>query len=239
MDRFGVNQGDLARILGKLRDIDRKAMPDVTRWALNDMAFAVHDGNKDLMRRNFDRPTPFTLNAFFVRKATRTVQEAEVRRKDFAARRHYLEVQNEGGRRRQTGVERLFTRRLKYEGLINAVVPTRNIRKNRYGNVAPGTLQRILSGVQAQGDRAQNTTAASRARAKGRRAEYFVPSQDSKLSPGVYERRGRGIRKMLAFTESVPTYKERFPMERHAAKVAANEAPGAVERALKRALASI
>ena len=234
-----VNPQDLRKLLGQLDAIAKKHLPDVTRWALNDMAFAVHAENKKLMGQVFDRPTPFTLNAFRVIKATRTDPNAEVLRKDMVARRHYLEVQSDGGSRRQTGIERLMVQRLKYSGFIQSVLPTKNLRRNRYGNVAPGTLQQILSGVQAQSDRAQNTTAASRRRAGGRRAAYFVPGEDSKLSAGVYERRGKEIRKLLAFSAASPSYKDRFPMEEHGQKVAAREAEPAVSRALARALANV
>jgi hypothetical protein len=225
---------DLARVTSRLRDIDRRHMPNVSRLALNDMAFAVLRENKALMQREFDRPTPFTLNAFYVKKAALQNMEALVERKTMQRGRHYLETQQLGGPRPDTGVERLLKSRLRYEGLIQAVVPTKGLRRNRYGNVAAGTMQRILSGVQAQSDRAQNTTAASR-----RRAAYFVPSLESSLSPGVYERSGKRIKKVLAFSDSQPRYRERFPMEEHARDVAEDEAAPAFRRALARELSNI
>lgn len=232
---YGVNQRDLDRLISNLDAIDNRALPEITRLSLNDMAFAAFDATKDLMRERFDNPTRWTLNAFFVRKATTTRPVATVERKRPASGRHYLEVQQSGGPRPQTGIERLLSRRLKYSGLINAVLPTRNTRTNRYGNIAPGTMNRMLSAVQAQADRAQNTTAASRRR-NPRRAGYFVPRDGSSLSPGIYERRGKTIRKMLAFSEAVPTYTPNFPMEERAEKVAAQTAAPAVERAIARVI---
>lgn len=236
---FALNASDLRALEHKLNDIDRRVMPKAARWALNDVAFEILAENKDLMRRVFDNPTPFTLNAFYVRKASLSDLNAVIERKRFPASRHYLEVQSEGGARRKTGVERLFTQRLRYEGLIQAVVPTKSLRRNRYGNIAPGTLQRIISGVRAQGDGAQNTTAASRARANAgssRRAEYFVPRADSALSPGVYQRKGEKLTKVLAFSEVAPSYSKRFPMEAHAEKVARDRIELAFDRAFARAM---
>lgn len=229
----------IALIGSKFAEIGKSILPEVSRLALNDMAFEVHAENKNLMRRVFENPTPFTLNAFWVRKATLDDLTATVERKTLARGRHYLEVQSEGGQRGNTGYERKLKSRLKYEGLIHAVVPTKALRRNRYGNVSAGMMNRILSSVQAQDDRAANTTARSRARAGARRAEYFVPKVDSSLSAGIWERRGRKIRKVLAFSQAVPSYQERYPMEKHAAKIAGKKAPDAVERALARALSRL
>lgn len=239
---FGLNKSDVRKFEQRLKDIEQRAMPKAARWALNDVAFDVLFANRDLMKRVFDRPTPFTLNAFYVRKATTENLNAVVERKTLVSRRHYLEVQNEGGRRKMTGVERLLSQRLKYSGLIAAVLPTKNLRRNAYGNVAPGTLQRILSGVRAQGDSAQNTTGASRARANAsgrRRAEYFVPSPESALSAGVYERSGKKLKKVLAFSEATPSYSQRFPMEENAASVAEERIEPAFERAFERVMTGV
>lgn len=46
------------------------------------------------------------------------------------------------------------------------------------------------------------------------RAQYFVPRPGSKLSPGIWERRGkRTLRKVMHFTTAVPTYTPRFKFE--------------------------
>lgn len=235
----GIDPADLARLSQRFRDIDDRLMPEMNRLALNDMAFKVHAENKELMRRSFNNPTPWTLNAFFVRKATRGYLVAEVLRKDAQRGRHYLETQQTGGKRGLTGLERLFKERLKYDGLIVSVLPTKALRKNKYGNVAKSRMQQIISGVQAQGDATQNTSVASRKRSKGKRAEYFVPKADGKLSAGVYERKGDKIAKVLAFSDKAPTYRKRFPMEKHAERVATDAAPIATERAFNRVMSSI
>lgn len=237
----GLNMADVRAFQQKLKEVENRKVPMAARWALNDMAFAVLNANRKLMQSVFDRPTPFTLNAFYVKKATLSDMTAVVERKRAQSGRHFLEVQSDGGPRKMTGVERLMTQRLRYSGLIAAVVPTKHLKRNQYGNVPPGILNRIISGVQAQGDASANTTADSRARANGRsrrRAEYFVPKADSKLSPGVYERSGadQSIKKVLAFSEAAPSYSQRFPMEEHAQKVAADTMDEAFERGFRRAM---
>ncbi|WP_370045496.1 MULTISPECIES: hypothetical protein [Salipiger] len=230
-----IDQSDLRQLNRNLDNL-RADLPNMNRLALNDMAFAVLAENKTLMRRVFDNPVPYTLHAFFVRKATLQNQTAVVQRKDKPVGRHYLEVQQAGGRRPQTGLERLLSRRLKYEGIIHSVLPARAARRNRYGNLSSGQIQQVLSAVKAQGDAQQNTTAVSRRRAGRRRAEYFVPRSDSSLSAGVYERRGGRIRKVLAFSDSVPSYSARFPMEEHGQEVAARVAGEAFNRAFDRTM---
>lgn len=230
-----IDASDL-RNLNRNLDNLRTDLPRMNAWALNDMAFEVFRENKKLMARVFDNPVPYTLNAFFVRKATPQSPVATVQRKDKPVGKHYLEVQQQGGRRPQTGFEKLLSRRLKYEGIIQSVLPTRAARRNRYGNISPGLIQQVLSSVKAQGDAYQNTTAASRRRAGKRRAGYFVPQAESALSPGVYERRGETIRKVLAFSDAVPSYSARFPMEDHGQQVATAAAPAAYDRALTRTL---
>jgi len=232
-----INRADLAALSQRFRDIETRHLPDVTRWALNDMAFGVHAENKRLIDRVFDNPVRFTRNAFWVRKATRDNPVAVVERKRMVVGKHYLEVQQKGGTRRQTGIEKMLARRLPYEGLIQSVLPA-SIRTNAAGNIAPGALQRLLSGVGAQTDRNQNTTDASRRR-NPRRARFFVPDADSHLSPGVYAERAGELTKMLHLSEMAPTYRKRFPMEEHGETVAARAAPAAVERALARALPNI
>lgn len=230
------DQRDLAAIDKALAIIGTRRAAEISRLGLNDMAFDVLRQNKVLMSGVFDNPTRFTLNAFFVRKATTQSLSATVERKTVQSGRHYLETQQDGGARKMAGFERLLSRRVAYSGIIQSVLPTKRLRKNRYGNIASGRLQQILSGVRAQGERHQNTTAASAKRNKGKRAEYFVPNDGSALSPGVYQRKGKKISKVLAFSAVVPSYSARFPMEAHAATVAAAGAADAFSRAFSKTM---
>lgn len=201
-------------------DRNRRKVAFATKDALNDAGADAIEAVQDHMKRVFDRPTRWTLNAFWLRRASTQRQVARIERKSFAGRRFYLEVQASGGGRPQTGLERLMSSRLAYAGNIVAVTPAAGARRNRYGNMSPGQIQRILSAVQAQGDARQNTTAASKARGK-RTEQYFVPRPGSRLSPGVWRRRGNKLTKVLHFTERAPQYRKRFHFERVAHNAAA------------------
>ena len=187
----------------------------------------------------FDSPTPWTLNAFFVQRASKRNLVARVRRKTPQRGRHYLETQSTGGARPQTGFEKLLSSRLKYGGIIRTVTPAKGARLNKYGNMSPGQRNQILSGVKAQRDSTANTTKESRQRNK-RRAGYFVPRPGSKLSPGVYKRSpaGKKISKVLHFSDGSADYRKRFDFENSAQTVVRRKFSQNFARAMKRAIAT-
>jgi len=194
-----------------LSELERQHLPRATAWALNDTAADVLEHMQNRMRTEFDRPTRFTLNAFMVWRAKPSALTAEVRERPSVGARHFLKVQELGGARPKTGLERLIGSRLAYEGSIIGVVPAAGARLNSFGNWSPGERNQVLSAIQAQGDSRANTTKRSAAKAKGKRAGYFVPRPGSKLSPGVWKRSGRGrISKVLHFTSASPNYDRRL-----------------------------
>src|SRR5690606_25274024 len=95
-----------------------------------------------------------------------------------------------GGQR----VAKRSEKQLQRAGLISAnerVVPGDGMRLNRYGNVPPAEMVRILSAIRAFAEvgSAANITARSRARNPGR-DQYFW-SDGTHLPRGVYRRVGR------------------------------------------------
>ncbi len=235
---MSLDGSDLRKVLGRLRDIERKQVPFASSLALNATGEDIMNSNQDLMKREFDRPTRWTLNAFYLQRSSKANLNISVQRKSAVGRRFYLEVQSDGGGRKKTGIESLFSDRLAYEGNIEAVVPTRGVRKNQYGNVSPAQMQRILSGVKVQRDAARGPMAASSRRGGSSGARYFVPRPGGKLTPGVFERKGRKIKKVLAFTAASPRYRPIFPMEKNGYAVARSVLPDHMRRSLKRALAT-
>jgi hypothetical protein len=191
-----------------LSDAARNQVPFAVSVAMNETASDLIELNKRHMRRTFNRPTRWTLNAFHFRRATKRRLVVTVERKLAWARRDYLLRQEEGGTRRKTGLER----RLAVYADNGYILPVKGARRNMYGNMAPGHVQQILSALRAQGDHHQNETVASAKRkAGGRAARYFTPKPGSKLSPGVYSRKGKAKPvKVLAFTKSAPRYSKRF-----------------------------
>lgn len=193
------------RVARQVSDVLRVRIPRVTVEALNDTAAEGLVALQDEMRARFDRPVNFTLNAFMVWRANQSTMQAMVKERPSVGRLHYLKVQGFGGPRPNTGLEKLVQSRLKYAGQIVAITPAAGARLDGNGNWSTGQRNRALSAVQAQRDATANTTAASRKRSP-RRAQYFVPRPGSKLSPGIWERKGKTISKIVHFTSAVPTY---------------------------------
>lgn len=227
-----------ARFEQSLTDLARRKLPFAISAALNDTAKDVNDALRDEMERVFDRPTRFTLNAFYVWRSSPRTLMAAVQLKSQQSGRHFLYVQAFGGARPKTGLERLLGSRLRYAGIINTVTPASGMRLDRYGNMSRGRLNQILSAVQSQGDARANTTAASRARNKGR-SGYFAPAPGSRLSPGIWERMASGrIRKVLHFSDGGARYQRRLDIEQVAERVVERVFHTHLRRRLQAELAS-
>ena len=228
----------MQQVLKNLNDLERNQLPFAGSLALNATGKDVIEENQRLMDKVFDRPTRWTRNAFWLRRSTKRNLIASVERKTAISRRFYLEIQAEGGTRRKTGIERLLINKLSYPGGIEAIVPTRGQRRNRYGNVSPAAMNRILAGLKVQLNNAQSSGKVASSQAGARRARYFVPAPGSKLSPGVFEQRGTKLKKVLAFSQSRARYTARFPMQSHGQAYAKRVLPAHFRTALNRALST-
>lgn len=206
-----------------LSDVARRQIPFATAMALNELGAELIRVNQKNMKRVFDRPTRWTLNAFHFVRATKQKQSIEIMRKTAARGRHYLEIEEAGGTRPLTGWERLIAARLGYGGPIGFVMPTGAVRRNAYGNVSRATMQRIIGGT-----------------SKGRKAgaAYFVPKVGSRLSAGVYQRKGKSIQKVLAFDARAPRYAARFKFHEVLRRHSDRRLPRKFEAALTKALAT-
>jgi len=191
-----------------LSEAARQHLPFATSVALNDTGKDLIELNKRHMRRTFHNPTRWTLNAFHFRRATKRRLQITIQRKFAVARKDYLLRQVEGGPRHKTGLERLLNARLG----AGYVVPTKHARKNKHGNVSPGQIQKVFSDLKTQGDAAQNETKTSAGRKRrSNAARYFTPRAGSRMTPGIYERKGRKApKKIFAFTDQAPSYRKAF-----------------------------
>lgn len=227
---------DGAALERALMNVVERQLPFAVSQALTDAAKDGRDAAVAEMGRVFDRPTPFTLNAFEVKPARKDDPVAEVRQKASSGRKHYLRVEAHGGPRPQTALEKLLAMKLPFGGVLQAILPADNARLDQYGNWSSGQRNDVLSALQAQRDRWANRTADSQARKK-RRSAYFVPK--SGLPPAVYERKASGqLGVVLAFTSKVPVYEDRFPFERVVLDRAAATFPDHMARRWAAALAS-
>ncbi|EHL97720.1 hypothetical protein HMPREF9946_04003 [Acetobacteraceae bacterium AT-5844] len=107
----------------KLDDLAKKQVPFAAAQALNETAQMAQISVRRQLPSIFDRPTPFTMNAIGIQRATKGRLEARVFVKDKQA--EYLKVQEDGG-------TRIPKKR--------AILLPRAIRLNQYGNMARGAI---------------------------------------------------------------------------------------------------
>jgi hypothetical protein len=183
-------------------EVDTDAFADAFTSAINErlpMALAIAltrtardvlEAEKAEMAEKFDRPTPWTLNAFRVLPATPGNLVAEVRQKDDNARRDALGREAEGGTRRQKGFERRLAPTFSHISGTARFMPADNAALDQYGNWSAGQRNQVLSALGAQGDRLANATPRSIKRAT-KRTRYFVSYGDEGnggLPAGIYGR---------------------------------------------------
>ena len=107
-----------ARVIGnRLQKAVRKQIPFAASQALNDTGKVLVSINKQNMKRTFDRPVPYTLNAFYLKRAMKANLSISVRRKDKPAGKHYLDIQKSGGVRPQKAFEKMVQQRVAYPGI--------------------------------------------------------------------------------------------------------------------------
>jgi hypothetical protein len=246
---------DVKRLLGE----QQRQMPFAVALALTRTAQDVRKAEQVEMRSVFDRPTPFTLNALFVKPATKATLTAEVWVKDSERPNHYLLPQIGGGDRPLKRFEQLLVQR----GLMRAgerAVPGGGATRDSYGNVSRGQIVKILSQLQAFNLAGSTANASGAKRSKGKRAReaYFVSTgagthpfgrrswrngrMQQTLPRGVWVRRPHGVlgstvAPVLLFV-SKATYRKRFRFDEVALSTIARVLPGHVDAAVARALAT-
>jgi hypothetical protein len=217
---FVINQismrSNIAQVTANFR-ATREQIKIATVKALNQTVNTVKNREVDEMRKVFDRPTPFTLNALSVKAANPSSLEAQVIIKDIGAysknqttRRHYLYPQIEGGDRPLKQVEKY----LRDCGALPPgmfAVPGAGAKMDDYGNMSKGQLIQILSALGAMPERGY---LANRSRRKGARfnkhtALIFVGRPHPGWPLGVWQRSKEGLKPLLIFVSNVH-YHRRF-----------------------------
>ncbi|KAF0115597.1 MAG: hypothetical protein FD149_1556 [Rhodospirillaceae bacterium] len=160
--------------------------------ALSRVAGEVKRGLVEEMRRSFDRPTPYTLNALRVKPATRQSMASLVLLKEFAGKgtpaHKFLSPSVEGGPRRLKRMEKALQR----VGVLPAgrfIVPGWRADLDAYGNMSRGQIVKILSYFRAfpemgyRANRPRSGEGGSRSRER-----YMVFTAGGRLKPvGVYK----------------------------------------------------
>jgi len=252
MIEFSI-KADTDKLKAKLNNLINAQMPYATSVAINETLKTLETYNKALMQKAFDRPTKFTMNAFYVQFSNKRTLIGALRRKQMVVGRHYLEVQDSGGTRPLKGFENNFMMRLAYRGVIHGVLPTENTPLDGHGNMTMAFINKVSSQLGVQRDPAQNKPFQGRTKAgrRSRATRYFVPDPDHPLArrggPGVYatkqdalggKRTGSRVTKLLNFAQRKPNYKKRTDFDAKMSRAAAKLMPGKMRVGLRKALAS-
>lgn len=221
--KHNINQA-----LQRIAAFTPKQAPFAVALALTKTAQAVQREFTAELPRVFDRPTPFTLRAFRVSKATKRKPEAIVFAMDRQAR--YLKFGTVGGRRRVKGFEYKFGAQTDGdERQGKSLVPTRNIKLDSKGNVSLATIKRISEATNSSGKAKRFFVGKPRGGGKNADRGY-----------GVYARvnNNKRIESLMVFAQE-PRYRMRFDRaaigRRVIDKVFGNELVAAFERAMQTA----
>lgn len=226
-------------------------VPFALSVALNKTAEEVVGVEQQVMERNFNRPTPFTVNSLFVKRSTKTDLKATVKPKDAGAGGRsaslWLDVGVGGGPRRLKG----FERALSNAGILpNGMyaVPAAGAQLDVFGNWKRSELTRVLvdmrmAGTQAAAKRIGKLKAKDAQRVRQRASRYFlVQKQEDDLEPGIYERKrtafGSAVRPIVIFVAGAPKYRRRIPFAEVGERVVRKSFAGHFERAYADALKS-
>lgn len=230
-------EAKIEKIMKMLQDHPNLMKKAIT-FALDDTAQKMKEAQVEEMKRVFDNPRPYTLNAVFVKKARGEQSlNAGIAFREFGVKGtpayKYLMPHIVGGPRRDKRHERA----LKAKGILPAGSQTAqgtNYPKDQYGDITGGAYTRMLAELDAlpaaPGGKKQFQ---NKRKDESRRFFLLFPKSNSKSGPfrpiGVAERNGSEIRLMLRFIEP-PTYTVRYDFEGVAKKTALEEFPKQLER---------
>lgn len=240
----GVNQ-----VRAELEKI-QKQIPYATMLALNNTATIVQAELRAEMPRVFDRPTNWTLNSLRILYAKKAKLEARVWLKDEADKsgpaEKWLRPEIDGGQRKAKNSEDL----LRGLGLLPSgkfLMPSKNVKLDRYGNVSRGVVQKVLTGLKATRDPLARSTESSRSQNKGKEKKgfdkrYFVVRR-GRQAIGIGERLGWGKDsrdkwQMVFGYGSAPSYRQRLDFYGIGQRVADKHLILELEKAITRALAT-
>jgi len=158
---------DLQQLVGWARWVAADQVPFALAKALTRTAKEVEAAERKGMPEDLHAPTRFTLNANFVRPATKRKLEAQVLLKDTgdAAARQYLKTQIEGGTRGQ----KRFERALQAKGLMPkgfVAVPGAAAPRDEAGNVPRQFIVQLLSYLQAFSEQGYSANMTAKKKAK-------------------------------------------------------------------------
>jgi hypothetical protein len=235
--------------LRKALDGQKKKIPTAVVSATNILANKARLDMRDAMTSVFKKATPYTLNAFWVDKATENRLSATVEPKDMAGRGRcawsWLKVEDQGGPRPMKAFEKALG------PLTGArfVVPAGGQTMTR--GLATQVISRLGAGTTEVGVGA-NMTERTRARlarqkknARGQRSEYFIAHSnsrgravgDSGYPLAIYRLVGPGdVEPVLVLAPKAPEYASKIKFEALARASIAKNLDKVLNRELDKAL---
>lgn len=242
-------EADMSAFERKLSDIEQEQLPYATALALTRTAQYAKDALVAEMDKAFDKPTPYTKNALYVRPAQKRALIATVKVKDEAFKGNpavkYLLPEIEGGNRNMKRFESLMIA----TGVMPAgyfAIPASGAPLDQYGNVPGSEITRILSQLGSSRDHTANQTVAGRKKA-GRQGSvplYFAVQVGGRggLAPGIWKRYTTSwharATPIFLFTRRQPAYSKRYRFYEVGQKAAHDFFPDAMKAAMKQAVAS-
>ncbi len=146
--QINIKIDGLDAALSALEGFSTRRMNAAIATALSRTASDTKAALQREMRDSFDRPTPFTLNSVFVKRATATDLTAEVGIKDDQAgtrpAQRWIRWQVYGGERTMKAFERLLVAH-GYMRDGDRAVPGQAAKLDAYGNISRGQIIQILS----------------------------------------------------------------------------------------------
>jgi hypothetical protein len=245
---------DTQRLQQKLNNLINSQMPYATSLAINETLKTLEIYNRDLMKKAFRNPVPYTMNSFYVQYSNKRTLTGYLRRKDKVVGRHYLEIQDTGGQRGRKGFETNFMMRGKNTGTLAGILPTENTPVDGRGNMTMAFINKVSSQLGLQKDAAQNKPYQLRVGKRQRRStavRYFSPAPNHPLARrgglGVYAtkadtpgqpRTGSRVTKLMTFAQTPPKYKKRTDFDNKMKRAGARLMPGKMREGIRRALAT-
>jgi len=232
--------GSARVISNKLQRAIHKQIPFAASQALNDVGKLLLIVNKQNMRKTFDKPVPYTMNAFYVKPANKARLSMSVLRKEKPAGKHYLEAQKSGGIRPRKAIETMMMYNLPYAGIINTVMPTRHSTMAS-GAISTARVMEAIAGVGGTMPNRPSTRVASQfERAEAKFAAkgspyYLVEPRDGKVG-GINKKVGkRKVVRVFQFLDHGVSYRPIYKFEEPLRRNAMSFFPGRMKFRLKEA----
>ena len=191
-----------------------RRLADVVRFAVNDTVNDMVVSQKVEMRRVFDNPRPYTLNAIYPRYAGKrgNIMQAGIAFREFGVKGtpayKYLTPQIKGGPRRLKRSEKA----LQGIGVLPSgsfTVQGRNFEKDANGDIPGAQYTRMLAELGVQGVGLGGPKPQRKARTKGDRQFFLMRRRSDDRPFAIAEKRGDQAVIMLVFT-GMPNYKPRY-----------------------------